>query len=325
MGFAILFFAGAVITLLRARLGSARCLAHINIAGRGSTLRKVALVTVARAIGMQYILHLHDPDYGNDYKRRNAVFKTLIDGAFRRAARVLVLGEGDRRLVSHLLGAPGDRVEILHNAVPDPVSIRVETRRAGRQCNLLFLGRLSARKGVPELLQALASPSLISLHWHATLAGDGPVEEYHALAEGLGLLERLSFPGWLDRSDTERLCAEADILVLPSHGEGLAMSVLEGLSYGLAVVTTPVGAHLEVIEPEVSGIFVPPGDVPALASALARVISDDRLRTRLQIGARKRFIREFNVDQYASRLGALHANLLRCACRARTKGEGQRS
>ena len=55
------------------------------------------------------------------------------------------------------------------------------------------------------------------------------------------------------------------MLVLPSHAEGLAMSVLEGLAHGLAVVTTPVGAHAEVIEPERSGLLTPPGDIAALA------------------------------------------------------------
>ena len=62
------------------------------------------------------------------------------------------------------------------------------------------------------------------------------------------------------------------------------MSVLEGLSHGLAVITTPVGAHSEVIEPEVSGIMVPPGDVAALADALVRVIEDESLRSRLAKG-----------------------------------------
>ena len=87
------------------------------------------------------------------------------------------------------------------------------------------------------------------------------------------------------------------------------MSVLEGLSHGLAVVTTPVGAHLEVIEPEVSGILVPPGDVTALADALARVIEDESLRSRLARGARNRFLEAFDIRRYAARLERLHADL----------------
>ena len=87
------------------------------------------------------------------------------------------------------------------------------------------------------------------------------------------------------------------------------MSVLEGLSHGLAVITTPVGAHSEVIEPEVSGILVPPGDKAALADALVRVIADETLRNRLARGARARFLEKFDVRRYAVRLEQLHASL----------------
>jgi glycosyltransferase involved in cell wall biosynthesis len=86
--------------------------------------------------------------------------------------------------------------------------------------------------------------------------------------------------------------------------------VLEALSHGLAVVTTPVGAHEEVIEPEVSGIMVPPGDVEQLAGALQRVIDDADLRGRLRAGARRRFLENFEVSAYAERLRHLHASLL---------------
>jgi glycosyltransferase involved in cell wall biosynthesis len=174
----------------------------------------------------------------------------------------------------------------------------------------VFLGYLSARKGVPELLEALASPALATLPWRATLAGGGPVEEFRGRAAALGLAERVDFPGWIDQPAATALCAAADILVLPSHAEGLAMSVLEGLAHGLAVVTTPVGSHAEVIEHEASGLLVPPGDVAALAAALGRVVGDPRLRNRLRTGARQRFLDRFDVRSYSARLVQLHAGLI---------------
>jgi Glycosyl transferases group 1/Glycosyl transferase WecG/TagA/CpsF family len=86
---------------------------------------------------------------------------------------------------------------------------------------------------------------------------------------------------------------------------GLAMAVLEGLSYGLPVITTPVGAHPEVIEPDVSGILIPPGDAAALAGALLRLINDEGLRLRLGVGARRRFLEKFDLRLYAERLNRL--------------------
>ncbi len=297
-----------MLTLCRARLSSP-CVAHVNITGRGSTIRKVILLTIARAIGLRYVLHLHDYDYAKYYLSRGTVLKSLMAMIFRGAATVVVLGRRDLEVIPQLLRLPRDRITVLHNAVPDPLPDLDRTRCPGKPCHLLFLGHLSARKGVPELLQALASPTMKHLRWRATLAGGGPIDEFRNLAEDLGIVERLSFPGWLDQVGVSALCADADVLVLPSHAEGLAMSVLEGLSHGLAVITTPVGAHSEVIEPEVSGILVPPGDVAALADALVRVIADENLRSRLARGARDRFLEGFDVRRYAARLEQLHAGL----------------
>jgi glycosyltransferase involved in cell wall biosynthesis len=175
---------------------------------------------------------------------------------------------------------------------------------------LLFLGYLSDRKGVPELIAALGNPLLKRLDWQATLAGGGDASAYRAMAAQYGIEDRIAFPGWLDRAAVEESCLQAACIVLPSHAEGLAMAVLEGLSHGLAVITTPVGAHAEVIQSEVSGLLVPPGDVKALAESLCRVIEDRDLRTLLQQGARRRFLEKFEISAYAKHLSALHSDLL---------------
>ena len=310
---AVGYLAAAALKLIGARISNPRCVAHINITGRGSTLRKAVLTTVARAAGLRYLLHVHDADYGNEYGQRGRFMKAVIRRIFHGAEKVLVLGGRDKQALSQLLGLPGAKLSVLHNAVPDPQPHPPGPRRADEPCHLLFLGYLSERKGVPELLRALASARVASLNWRATLAGGGPIDDYRRLSQQLGIGQRVEFPGWVDQANVHALCGGADVLVLPSHAEGLAMSVLEGLSYGLAVITTPVGAHTEVIEPDVSGILVPPGDVESLADALARVIGDERLRGRLRAGARDRFLDKFDVRVYAERLSQEHADLLRHA------------
>jgi glycosyltransferase involved in cell wall biosynthesis len=305
---AAIYFGRAILTLSRACLSSP-CVAHVNITGRGSTIRKIILLTIGRALGLRYVLHLHDYDYAEYYRSQRTFLKKLIATTFRRAAAVIVLGRRDLEVVSQTLQLSKDRMTVLHNAVPDPVPNLDGRPVRGKPCHLLFLGHLSARKGVPDLLKALASPAVKQLRWRATLAGGGSIDEYRNLAKDLGILDSLSFPGWVDEKRASELCANADALVLPSYAEGLAMSVLEGLSHGLAVITTPVGAHSEVIEPEVSGILVPPGDIAALTDALVRVIEDESLRSRLAKGARARFLEKFDVRRYAARLEQLHADL----------------
>ena len=307
---AVAYLGYALLALLLARCSLRPCLLHVNIAGRGSTIRKVVLLTVARVLGLRYSLHLHDYDYADYYEGRSPFLKKLIATTFQRAAAVIVLGRRDQKIISQMFELPRNRVVILHNAVPDPVPDIVRVQHLGEPCHLLFLGYLSARKGVPELLQALASPPMMTRRWRATLVGGGPIDEFRKLAEKLGIVDKIAFLDWVDEAGVRALCTRADVLVLPSHAEGLAMSILEGMSHGLAVIATPVGAHSEVIEPEESGLFVPPGDVPALAGALARVIDDESLRERLGRGGRERFLAEFDVRLYAARLTNLHARLL---------------
>jgi glycosyltransferase involved in cell wall biosynthesis len=311
IGFSAAYLAGALLRLATVRLFTRPCVIHANITGRGSTVRKVVLLTFARAVGLRYLLHVHDYNYADEYRRRKAPTRALIATMFRSAEKVVVLGSHDREALASLLQLPQHQIAVLPNAVPDPLPDGVPVHHLHRPCHILFLGHVSARKGVPELLQALSSPQLRSRQWRATLAGGGPLAEFRRLAVEFGITERVDFPGWVDQARARALCFDADVLVLPSHAEGLAMAVLEGLSHGLPVITTPVGAHPEVIEPEVSGLLVPPGDVDALAQALVRVIDDGDLRSRLSTGARRRYLEKFNVRGYAERMSQLHANLLR--------------
>ncbi len=307
---------GAGGRVARAGLFQRPTLLHVNLTGRGSTVRKLMLTTLARAVGLPYLLHVHDGAYAADFRARAAASRRLVRTMFLGAEQIVVLGrEAERSLRAALALPPSAPVMILPNAAPDPGPPR--ERAAGAPVRLAFLGHLSARKGVPELLEALATPALAALPWRATLAGGGPVEDFRARAEALGIGDRVTFTGWIDQAAAAALYAEADVLVLPSHAEGLALSVLEGLAHGLAIVATPVGAHAETIEAEASGLLVPPGDVAALTAALVRVIGDSALRERLGAGARRRFLEGFEARVYAARLLRLHA-----ACFARPVAAG---
>ena len=307
-----LYLGAAAFRIAWAGIAGQTSLLHVNITGRGSTARKLVLTAIARAVALPYVLHIHDYDYAADVRARGRLMRRLVRGMFAAAEQIIVLGTEAERALRAALALPDAPVLVLPNAAPDPHPVpRVAaTVAAADAAHLVFLGYLSARKGVPELLEALASPALAALPWRATLAGGGPVDEFRARAAALGLADRVAFPGWIDQPAASALCAAADILVLPSHAEGLAMSVLEGLAHGLAVVATPVGAHAEVIEPERSGLLAPPGDVDALGAALIRVIGDPALRERLRAGARQRFLDRYDVRSYAVRLARLHVGLL---------------
>ena len=276
-------------------------LLHINLAAGGSTLRKIIIVRVGRLLGLDMIIHVHDPDYGAFYLRLPRWARSIVRAMFLSAKKVIVLGKAAEMTMTALLQVPADRVEIVPNGVPAPAPVTIFKNLT--EPHILFLGYLSRRKGVHDLLEALARPEIAALPWRATLAGGGSNQQtFVEQAARAGVHRRLTFPGWVTQEGTRALLAGADILVLPSYGEGMAMSVLEAMAFGLCVVCTPVGALAEVVEDGASALVVSPGNVEELAAALAKAIKDQELRRRLGHGAREAFMRGYNIVDYPDRI-----------------------
>jgi glycosyltransferase involved in cell wall biosynthesis len=274
-------------------------LLHLNVANRGSTLRKLVLSRAAALLGIPTVVHLHFGDYPEDLARRRPFIRRQVEAMFRRARRVIVLGQRDRRTVIELLGVAAARVEVLHNAVPDPGP---PPERAGREgpVRLLFLGRFDdPAKGLADLLAALAGPALGGGEWHLTVAGRGDVGAFRQQMQEPALADRVTFTGWQPHARIYELCAAADIFVLPSYSEGQAMSLLEAMAHGLAIVATPVGSHGEAVRDGVEALLVAPGDVAQLAAALARLVGDPALRRQLGAAARRKYCDNFSAAQYS--------------------------
>jgi glycosyltransferase involved in cell wall biosynthesis len=288
-----------------------RPLVHIHIAANTSTLRKVIIAYLVRALRLKYVLQLHDPKYAEFYDRLSPWAQARVRSMYGNAARVIALGRPAAAMIRDLLRVAPDRIEIVPNAVPGPVALERDGARDLGVPHILFLGELHRRKGVHDLIDALASKQLAQLPWRATFAGGGSEQpDFEAQAVKAGIRDRIEFPGWLPHPQIRDLLLAADILVLPSYAEEMAMSVLEGMAYGLCVVCTPVGAQAEVVTDKVSAHVVTPGNIGELADALTACVTDPDLRQRLGRGARDAYLARFNIDDYPDLLAAVYGRAL---------------
>ena len=289
-------------------------LCHINVASRGSTLRKSCYAAVCRKYGIPYVLHLHGGGYPEFLAHGNRLTRAAIESLFLSAARVLVLGATWLDFVRDRIGVPAERIAILPNAVPAGVE-SLQVQRVDPPL-IIFAGLMHKSKGVDTLLEALSQPDLTGLPWQARLLGGGDVAHYRARLAELGLGERIQAPGWTAPDEVRSLFARASIFVLPSLIENLPLALLEAMSHGLCPVVTPVGAIPEVVCDGVSGLIVPAGDSRALADALRRLLSDHALMSRLGQASQRRFRESYDIgdyvprliDQYQSAIGCSQAN-----------------
>ncbi len=215
----------------------------------------------------------------------------------------------DRRLVAAYLanshcgarnlraavGNAGPPVWVVPNGIdPEPAS-PVEPSHA-EACRLLCVGNISDNKGQLVLLQAVRllrprHPGLRATLVGRDLTGGGFLRAARAQKledtyTALGFLRDVR--PWLDR---------ATVVVLPTlRREGMPTSLLEAMLAGAAVVASSVGGVCEVVEHEMTGLLVPPGDAAALAAALHRLLVDAGLRSRLAERARSRVLERHGLD-----------------------------
>jgi glycosyltransferase involved in cell wall biosynthesis len=176
--------------------------------------------------------------------------------------------------------------------------------------HFLIVANLSPRKGVGELLQAVARLKADGHPIRLTLAGGGQIDRYKAEAEELGITGRVDFTGWVSGKDVHGLLRSRSALVLPSYQEGFPMAIIESLSAGLPVIATPVGSIGEMMKNGDDCLLVQPGDVDGLTAALLTMATDAALRDRLKENGKALYAQHFDIDGYMQRMIALYGKLL---------------
>ncbi|WP_144790198.1 glycosyltransferase family 4 protein [Kocuria palustris] len=267
------------------------------VSSHGSTWRKLVLTALAGLRRRPYVLHLHGGGYADFLAGRGRLGRRAVRGMFRRAERVIVLGEGWARFVEDRLGVQAGRIAVLPNAVPGPKE--APRRPDSEPVRVLFAGRVGARKGAPELVEAWRR---IGAGRDAVLVLAGDLDDPDgSIRAAVEAAPRVELTGWLEPAQLQEQLRRAQVLVLPSRAENLPLSLLEGMAWGLAPIATPVGAVPEVIDDGENGRLVPVGDSAALAETLRDVLDDPAARHRLAVAARRTWEAGYTLAGYRGR------------------------
>jgi len=252
----------------------------------------------------------------NIYERKRPLHRMAERWLMQRTDAVVASAGSVRDFYIDQIGADPDKVVVIYNAVDwsqlQTTKDRAETRaELGVPLDVPVAGiiaRLTEQKAHRVLFDAMVSrPELSTLHLIAV--GDGELrQELMGRVEQLGLSNRVHFAG--ARRDLGNILGAIDLFVMPSLWEGLPLSLVLAMGAGLPVIASKVAGIPEVIQDNVSGLLVEPGDVPQLAAAMTRVLQDDTLRVLLSQEARA-FVRpRFGVDGYIASMTSLYDRLL---------------
>ncbi|MFF9816437.1 glycosyltransferase family 4 protein [Streptomyces sp. NPDC014006] len=194
-----------------------------------------------------------------------------------------------------------------------------------RPRTVVYVGRMlraSSEKGIDVLLRAFVSLADLPDARLKLVGGGNALPDHIALAERLGIADRVEFTGEIPDDDLVAALQSAAVLVLPSRSEveGFGMVLAEAMACGTPVVGSDVGGIPHVIDPDVTGLLVPPGDTEALAAACRRLLRDGDLADRMGAAGRRRVVEHFAwaklTDRYLQLFRSLLAEAPACGAKA---------
>lgn len=228
-------------------------LVHFHFSEPVSVLRKLPFMLWARMWKKKAIAHFHafSPD-----TTIHSRFRWAYQYMFGKADIVITLSEYWQREVVDEFGLGEDKVRVVYN----PCTAQLEDRKrdahlyadsdVSMPCKyrILYAGTVNARKGYEDMIRAFAKIAGRHKDWMIVFAGNGEIERGADLAKELGISGQVLFLGWVSGEDKVRVFCESTVFCLPSYAEGFPMAVLDAWSYGLPVITTPVGGIPDVAD-----------------------------------------------------------------------------
>jgi glycosyltransferase involved in cell wall biosynthesis len=244
-------------------------------------------------------------------------YNQLDRWSLRTAKQVLTVSVPFRDQLVAVGVRPG-RIQIIHNAIPaawgakscepaEAARLRAEAGIPAERKVILIVGRLSREKDHLTLLDAVnrlrpaIAPRLI-------IVGDGPERPRIELKiRQLGLESFVTLTG-------QQSCAEpwyglADVAVLSSLSEGSPNALLEAMATNVPVVATAVGGVPEIVTNEESALLVKPGDSEALSAAMARILNEPKLATRLANRSHELILERHTPEARGNKLIAIYRTL----------------
>lgn len=226
--------------------------------------------------------------------RERPIWRVLTRWVARRASVIApVSAELVRILID--LGIPKEKCRLPQFGVDREMFFPPEKREPDPDLvRLLFVGSLIERKGLHDLLEALADPALNTVE--LTVVGDGIQGPFlKSMCQRLGLHDRTRWKGVLPPKEVARLMRESDILCLPSYMEGRPNVVNEAMASGLPVISTRIGGIPDMVAEGESALLFDPGDAHELRDHLKKLVHDPPLRLRMGTAGR-RFLERAGVS-----------------------------
>lgn len=302
----LLFTFCSYIRILKELLPKRTNIVHVHMSEKGSVFRKGIVIFLAKIFRSKTIIHLHGAIFEVWYKSSKPYIQAMVRRIMNSSDLIIILGKYWSDFISSLVTTP-EKIHILYNAI----RTSTENRYNPKSRNILFLGVLDKRKGIYDLLEAMSIakdhlPKGISL----TIYGQDTSGDINDRILYNNLENIVFFNGYLREDQKKEVFSNSLINILPSYNEGMPMTILETMAFGIPNISTNIAGIPEIIQDGENGILIRPGDPQALAEAIILLITNEEKRIEMSEKAFMTMRTKFSYDKHSIELDKLYASLI---------------
>ncbi len=277
---------------------------HVHSASYASFRRKSLLVVLSKLLNKKAIIHIHGAEFNQYYQKASPIEKIWIRQILRLCSVIIALSvkwqEDLYQICQHR------DVRVIYN----PTIIQASDGNgsgSSERVQFLFMGRLGKRKGVYDIIESMRF--IRSKNIQIKLYGDGDLENVRAMISATGAQHRISVCGWISGEEKHEAFQQAHALLLPSYNEGLPISVLEAMAYGLPILASNVGGIPEAVKDGINGYLIAPGECQKLAQYIDALASSQQLRQQMGESSYQIARQKFSLSVIMNQLEALYDEL----------------
>lgn len=279
---------------------------HYNFPlSKPSILRDPLFMGMAMRQKRKMVVHIHGGVFLTHYDEASFFFKWILKKVFRWNVPFIVLGENEKNIIKQSLKTK--KVFSLPNCVDlqDAESFK-RIYNGSKPLIIGYIGRIAETKGMIYLLQSCRELKIKQIPFALKLAGaEEVVDSFLPLFENY-LGNQFTYSGVVSGEKKNDFLKSLDVFVLPSYFEGLPMSLLECMSYGVVPITTNVGSIGDVVEDCKNGFFIKVKDTESIVDVLTKLNNDRELLSRLGDEARATIFNNFNSNEYIQNLNIIY-------------------
>lgn len=245
---------------------------HIHGASYHSFYRKYFIFKICKWFSPKIIFHIHGGEFNKFYEKSSERVKNYIEDFISNADQIICLSPEWK--IFFLENFNPKKIDIVPNIISYPT---IQANKLNDTFNFLFLGRISENKGIWLLVDVIIDhKKMLSGKCKFFIGGNGEKDKLEELISKNDLGNVIEYIGWVSDEKKNNYFNKANAYILPSYSEGLPISVLEAMSYGLPILSTNVGGIPEVVKDNVNGYLIHSGNKKELIDKILYIVNNQK-------------------------------------------------